>query len=196
MIAGLYVDRDSPLHRLRPGAKLLLLPVFGTVLFMADALAVAAGALVLVAGLYALARIPARLALSQLGPVLPMLAVLFAAQAWLSGLDDALLLVLRFAVLILAASLVTLTTRTAALVGALERGLGFLSRFGVDAEKASLAISLAFRFIPVIARTVSEVREAQQARGQDRSILALAVPVLVRVLKMADEVAEAIDARS
>ena len=40
------------------------------------------------------------------------------------------------------------------------------------------------------------VREAQRARGLDRHPLALAVPLVLRTLKMADEVAEAIEARS
>ena len=62
--------------------------------------------------------------------------------------------------------------------------------------KVGLAISLAIRFIPAVAAIVEEVREAQRARGQDRSMIALAVPVIIRLLKMADEIAEAIDASS
>jgi biotin transport system permease protein len=40
------------------------------------------------------------------------------------------------------------------------------------------------------------VREAQRVRGLERSILAVAMPVIVRTLKMGNEIGEALDARS
>ncbi|HDZ72085.1 MAG TPA: energy-coupling factor transporter transmembrane protein EcfT [Aurantimonas coralicida] len=196
MIAGLYRPGSSPVHGVRASLKLIALLVLGTVLFAIDDVWLAAIALVIVLAGYALARIPARAAFAQIRPVLWVLAILFAAQLWLVDLSAALLLVLRFAALILAASLVTLTTRTADLVAVIEKALSPLARFGFDVGKVSLAISLAIRFIPAVGAIVEEVREAQRARGQDRSIVALAVPVIVRLLKMADEIAEAIDARS
>ena len=60
----------------------------------------------------------------------------------------------------------------------------------------SLALSLTLRFIPVLAQVVQDVQEAQRARGLERNLVALAAPVIVRTLKMADDVADAIDARS
>ena len=154
------------------------------------------GALLIVLALYRIAAIPVKVAFTQIRPALWILAILFVAQIFLKDAATGLLLVLRFAALILAASLVTLTTRTADLVAVIEKTLSPLGRLGVDVEKIGLAISLAIRFIPAIGAIVEEVREAQWARGQDRNILALAVPVLVRLLKSADTIAEAIDARS
>lgn len=196
MIAGLYRPGSSPVHRIRASVKLIALLALGTVLFAFDVAWLAAMALIMVLAGYARARIPAHAAFAQIRPVLWVLAILFAAQLWLVDLTAALLLVLRFAALILAASLVTLTTRTTDLVAVIERALSPLARLGFDVGKVSLAISLAIRFIPAVGAIVEEVREAQRARGQDRSIVALAVPVIVRLLKMADEIAEAIDARS
>jgi len=196
VIAGLYRPGSSPVHRIRASVKLIALLALGTVLFAFDVAWLAAMALIMVLAGYARARIPAHAAFAQIRPVLWVLAILFAAQLWLVDLTAALLLVLRFAALILAASLVTLTTRTTDLVAVIERALSPLARLGFDVGKVSLAISLAIRFIPAVGAIVEEVREAQRARGQDRSIVALAVPVIVRLLKMADEIAEAIDARS
>ena len=196
MIGGLYRPGASPVHRAPAGSKLALLLGLGTLLFTVDAVALAAAALLVTLAGFALARIPARLAFAQIRPALWILAILFAVQLWLVGLEPALLLVLRFAALILAAALVTLTTRTADLVAVIEWALGPLRPLGVDVAKVSLALSLAIRFIPAVATILDEVREAQRARGQDRSVVALAVPVVVRLLKMADEIAEAIDARS
>lgn len=196
MIRGFYVERDSPIHRLPAGLKLAFLPLAGTLLFLTSGPVWALGALLVVALLVIAAQIPARAALAQLRAALPMLAVLLAAQWFIAGPAAAVLVVLRFAALILAASLVTLTTRTAEMIAALERVLSPLRLLGVDPARVSLAISLAIRFIPVIATIAEEVREAQRARGGERSILALTLPIIVRTLKMADEIAEAIDARS
>jgi biotin transport system permease protein len=80
-------------------------------------------------------------------------------------------------------------------MAAIETGLQPLAKLGADVEKISLALSLALRFIPLIASVGAEVREAQRARGLDGSLVALAVPLLVRTLKMGEDIADAIDAR-
>lgn len=137
MIAGLYRPGSSPIHRLRASVKLVALLGLGTMLFAFDEAWLAATALVTVLAGYALARMPAHAAFAQIRPVLWVLAILFAAQLWLVDLNAALLLVLRFAALILAASLVTLTTRTADLVAVIERALSPLARLGFDVGKVS-----------------------------------------------------------
>ena len=93
-------------------------------------------------------------------------------------------------------STITLTTKTSDMLASLERALHPLKPLGVNPEKVSLAISMVLRFIPVIATVASEIRDAQRARGLDRSILAMIVPLIIRTLKMADDVADAIEARS
>lgn len=194
MIA-LYHDGRSLLHRAGPGAKLLTLALGGTVLFQLDGLPPMAAALALVIALYAVARIPPRVAWPQLRPALLLLALIFAAQAFLVGVEPAAVIVTRFGVLILAAALVTLTTRAADMVAGIERGLSPFGRW-IPIAKVSLAIAMAIRFIPLISGLVHEVREAQRVRGLERSILAVAMPVIVRTLKMGNEIAEALDARS
>jgi biotin transport system permease protein len=82
------------------------------------------------------------------------------------------------------------------MVAALERALHPLARFGIDPSQIGLVISLALRFIPVLGERLTQIREAQRARGLERNILALAVPLLLHCLHMADAVADAIDARS
>jgi biotin transport system permease protein len=97
---------------------------------------------------------------------------------------------------IMLATLVTLTTRVSEMVAVMDAALRPLHRVGVRTDKVSLAISMTLRFIPLLTQVVQEVREAQRARGLDRNLLALAVPVLVRALHTAEQVAEAVDARS
>ncbi|MDP9764846.1 energy-coupling factor transporter transmembrane component T family protein [Deinococcus enclensis] len=195
-LLGLYVPRPSPLHALTPGPKLLALLLAGAGVFTLRSPGPLLLVLAAVVGLYGVARLGGRILWGQLRPTLALLAFFFAVQALTVNVDSGVVTVLRFAVMILLASLLTLTTRTSDLLATLERALQPLRRVGVNPEKVSLAVSLTLRFIPVVIGIVAEVRDAQRARGLDGSVLALAVPVIIRTLRMADDIADAIDARS
>lgn len=195
-LLGLYVPRPSPLHALTPGPKLLALLLAGVGVFALRSPGPLLLVLAAVVGLYGVARLGGRVLWGQLRPTLALLAFFFAVQALTVNVDSGVVTVLRFAVMILLASLLTLTTRTSDLLATLERALQPLRRVGVNPEKVSLAVSLTLRFIPVVIGIVAEVRDAQRARGLDGSVLALAVPVIIRTLRMADDIADAIDARS
>lgn len=196
MSLGLYHHAASPLHRLPAGLKVVALAGAGTAAaFVADWRWLALGSIVTI-GLFALARIPPRVALAQLRPVLALLLLIVVAQALAEGAETAVRVGLRVAMLILAGALVTLTTRQSDMVAAIEGALRPLGRIGVDPVRVGLALSLAIRLVPLIADQAALVRDAQRARGLDRNLVALAVPLVVHALKMADGLAEAIDARS
>jgi biotin transport system permease protein len=72
-----------------------------------------------------------------------------------------------------------------------------LEKYGwVRADRVALAFGLTLRLIPELSLQWQEIREAQAARGIESSIFSLCVPMLLRTLRRADEIAEAIDARS
>ncbi len=192
---SLYHKADSFVHRLPAGYKLLGLVCVGSLVFVFDTLLLSAVTLVCVLTLYPLARIPLEKGVAQIKPVLLLLAIIFLAQGFITGWELATLIVIRFAALILAAGLVTLTTLTSDMIAAIEKGLWPLRRW-VPVEKVSLALSLAIRFIPVIADITREVKDAQKVRGLEHNLFAVAVPVIIRTLKMGTQIAEALDARS
>lgn len=195
MITGLYVAGDTIVHRAHPGLKLLLLLVISTAVFIVDTWLALGIATALVALGYALAGLNPRHAWRALRPVLVIFAILFLAQLYLADVRLATYVVLRFAVLILAATLVTMTTRVSELVDGLMAGLAYAPNW-VPREKIALAVAMTIRFIPRLRGQFSEIRDAQRARGLDRSIVALLVPLIVRTLKDADDIARAIEARS
>jgi biotin transport system permease protein len=192
---GFYFAADSFLHRCSPGKKMLTLLALSCVVFIFKQIHIIAVTAVLVVVFYRLSRIPLRVAFQQLRPALFFLLAIFVAQMLVLDWTTASSVVLRFTVLIMAAGLLTLTTRSSDMLDELERGLKPLWLIGLNPAKISLALSLGIRFIPMLAGVVAEVREAQCVRGLDRSVLAIAVPSIVRTLKMADEIADAIDAR-
>ncbi len=195
MLSDLYIPGDSPVHRARPLVKILALVVFCTGVFLVDHWAGIALAALLVAAGFALAGLHPRHGFAALRPALWILAAIFAVQLWLTGPALAAFVILRFALLILAASLVTLTTTAGEFVAGIEAGLKPAPDW-VPKARIALAISLSLRFIPLVRSVLDEVREAQRARGLERNLTALLVPLVVRTLKQADETAEAIQARS
>ncbi len=195
MIVDLYVFGNSPLHRLSPGYKILALVLFCTLLFVLPGWVPLVGGAILVAIGCWLAGIGFSHAYQAIRPALWILAVIFIAQGILTGLELAAFVVVRFGILIIAASVITMTTKTSEFVDGIQAGLRHAPSW-VPADHIALAISLALRFIPLVRTTLDEVRMAQKARGLDRSVKALLVPLVVRTLKTGDEIAEAIQARS
>ncbi|NUR06970.1 MAG: energy-coupling factor transporter transmembrane protein EcfT [Nocardioidaceae bacterium] len=192
---GLYRPGTSWLHRVPAGAKLggLVLAGIGSVLLdepwqVAVALAVA-GMLYLSAGL------PLAAAGRQLRPLLWIGLVTAGFHLVVTGWQRAVVVVGVIAVLVLLAALVTLTTRTTDLVGAVVRAAGPLRVLRVDPERLGLMIALAIRCVPVVVGLAEEVRDAQRARGLTASPRAFAVPLLVRSLRHADALGEALAAR-
>lgn len=195
MTLGLYVPGDSPLHRAPAAAKLASLVVLGVGAFQLGSSAWMAGALAVVVLLGACAGVPPRTLLAHSRPALVMLVVIFVAHALLTTWPQGLLVVLRFGLLILSATLVTLTTRVAEMVAVVERACGPLRRVGVSPARVGLVLALAIRFVPVLAEKLREIREARWARGVDRPTVMVLVPLLIKTLRFADQTAEAIDAR-
>lgn len=194
---GLYLHRESAIHRLPAGAKLGgLLLVTILVLALPGAWgALAAGAVG--AAVLAAAKLPVRRVLKELRAPVVMLTLLFGFQALLAGggWEETAVAVARFAALILLATLVTLTTRVMDMVELFERLFGLLRPVGVNPAKMALMLALAIRFIPLLGEQVREVRMAQRARGVERNIAALFVPLLVKILTMADDLTAALEAR-
>ncbi|WP_448624690.1 energy-coupling factor transporter transmembrane component T [Geodermatophilus sp. URMC 64] len=200
MTLALYVPRASPVHRTPAGCKLLALAALGVLLFAVPTLPVAAAALagVLAVGLL-LARLPVGLLARQARAIAVWLVALFAVHALVTDLPTGAVTVLRLLALVLAAAVVTATTRVTAMVRVVERVCAPLRLVGVRPARIGLVLAMALRFIPLVAERADRIREAQAARGGSarglRGLRTTVVPLLVQVLQLAHTVSEALDAR-
>lgn len=193
---SLYRPGNSLVHRAPAGLKLALLAALGVGLFLTGSLPVVAGAVVLVVAVGLLAaRLPWSALLVQVRPVLIWLAVLLAFHVLVTDPRTGAVAVLRLLALLVAAAVVTATTRVTALVAVVERLASPLRVVGVRPARIGLVIAMTLRFIPLVADRAARVREAQAARGASRVGLGIVVPLLVQVLRMAATVGEALDAR-
>jgi biotin transport system permease protein len=193
---ALYHPAAGPVHRAPAGLKLLGLAALGVLLFVLPRLDVVAGALagVLLLGL-GLARLPVRVLWAQVRPVLVWLAALFVVHLLVTDAVTGTLAVTRLLTLVLAAAVVTATSRVTELVAVVERVCAPLRWVGVRPARIGLVIAMTLRFIPLIAERAARIREAQAARGGSRRLTILVVPLLVQVLQLAHTTAEALDAR-
>ncbi|MBB4076565.1 energy-coupling factor transporter transmembrane protein EcfT [Bartonella fuyuanensis] len=125
-----------------------------------------------------------------------LLVLLFMFQAifisWLTGVE----VILRLLILFSLSSLISFTTKVSDMVEAIEAGLQYFRCLGINPSKVSMVISMAIRFIPLLREKFNEVYEAQKARGLNMNFIALTIPLIIRTIRMASEVAEALEARS
>lgn len=196
---GTYQPGSSLVHRLPAGSKLVLLLAAAVGTHWLDRPWRVAVALLAVVCLYGAARIPPAVLLAQVRPLWLLAVLLGAFQWWASGWRTAVDVVGVLAVLVLLAALVTLTTRTTAMVDAVVRICRPLrrlpGRLRVDPERIGLLLALGIRSVPVVVGLAAQVREAQLARGLGSSPTAFAVPFVVRSLRHADALGEALAAR-
>lgn len=195
MISDSYHPGNSPVHRAAPALKIVGLAVYCSVVFVFERWEWLAAASALLLPGYWAAGLGWRHLLQGIRPAIPVLAAIFIFQWLIIDLTLAVFILTRFTCLILAAHLVTATTRSSEFVDGIMRLLRSAPRW-VPAAQIALAISLALRFIPMIRLLFDEVRMAQRARGLDKNLLALLVPLIVRTLKSGDQISEAIRARS
>lgn len=195
MIA-LYRPGHSLLHRLPAAPKLIVL----VLIILTISITGRSWQPLLLAWLLTISGfLLAGLGLGELGRQIVQLrwliAFMLVVQLIFLGFDTAMINVGRVTVVIVLASLVTLTTRMEELLAVLERALAPLRHVGVPTAHLSLVLALTITTIPVLTRLAGQIREVQLARTGRIRTSAFVLPMLVLSLKHADELADALRAR-
>ncbi|MFD5867151.1 energy-coupling factor transporter transmembrane component T family protein [Corynebacterium sp. NPDC060344] len=193
---SVYVKRRSPVHRLPALPKLALVVAFIILATLfARTIPTAAVALAIALAGYALARIPFTVALSQLLGAVPLLAFIAIIQGLTGNWELGIMLFLQILACVVAATLLTLTTRVSDLMDAFDRILAPLGKLGLPVSTISLAMSLTLRLIPLQVQAVREVLDARRARGASASVTAFGVPVIIRTIRRSRAMSDALLAR-
>jgi biotin transport system permease protein len=187
---------SAPLARIPVGWKLAGLAGLGASLaFVQNPLVLGAAFALAGCALLATGGAPRALWASLKGPTI-IVAWIGVFECWSNGLAPAGTVTVRLLILIGFAHAVTASSSVSAMTAAIEAALRPLERIGLlNAERAGLTLTLTIRFVPLIADEIAAIREAQALRGLDRSIIALAVPLVVRIILRAQDLADAIDLR-
>lgn len=219
---GQYFPGHSVLHRLDPRIKMVLTIAYIVLLFLVKNSVGFLVSIVFLGVCYAVAKIPVKLILRSLKPIVPILIftgalnLLFVSGEhpifdWgvfhlsQEGIYTAITMAIRVLCLIAGSSLLTYTTSPIALTDAIERLLGPLKVLHFPVHELAMMMSIALRFIPTLAEETDRIRKAQAARGADfdtgsifkraASLIPLLVPLFVSAFRRADELATAMEAR-
>lgn len=222
ILIGQYMETNSIFHRMDPRTKLLSIIVIMLSFLLLDTGLSYVIATIFVCGILLLSKIPVRVIWRGIKPLLFILMFTFLYNAmftkgtimwsWsfievtVEGLHNGTRFVWRIVLLILLASILTLTTKPLSLAHGLEKLLSPLSKLKVPVEQFSLMIVIAIRFIPTIVQELDRILLAQKARGLDITTLKLPkrilsyipilVPLLFTTIQRAEQLSYAIDARA
>lgn len=222
MIFGRYVPADSPMHRMDPRSKLILVFLFVCVVFIANN-AVTYGLLVVYTFFMIFSsKVPLRFLFGGLKIVLwlvlfTLLLHLFFTKegeiifqwGWLTiyeeGLKQGIFISMRFFLLILMTSLLTLTTTPIEITDGIEELLDPLKKVKFPVHELALMMSISLRFIPTLMQETDKIMKAQTARGVEfssgplkeriKAIIPLLIPLFISSFKRAEELAVAMEAR-
>ena len=220
---GQYYPSGSILHRIDPRMKVIIALLYIVATFLAKN--VAAFGLLLASSLILIlvSRIPLRIVLSAVKPILfimlftMIINVFFVGgetlllewkfiRIYTEGLWQAAFMVVRIFVLIVGTSMfLTYTTTPIMLTDALEQLLAPLRVLHLPVHEFAMMMTIALRFIPTLMEETEKIMAAQKARGADfasgsllsraRALIPILIPLFVSAFRRADELATAMECR-
>lgn len=221
---GQYFPGDTPVHRLDPRTKLIMVIVYIVALFLAKNFIGYAVMACFLAFVMILSRIRPKTALRGIKPL--MFIIIFTGLLnvfytkgteetllvdwWIftiyrEGIVNALFMVLRIFMLIAGTFLLTYTTSPISLTDGLEKLLNPLKKIRLPVHELAMMMGIALRFIPTLIEETDKIMSAQKARGADfetgnliqraKALIPILVPLFVSAFRRADELAVAMECR-
>ena len=204
---GQFFPGSTPIHKLDPRTKLVLVIVYIVALFLAKWFVSYVVVAAFLAMVIAMSRIRLKVVLKNLKPLLFIILLtavlnLFygqgepIAQFWIfkitkSGLENAIFMVLRISLLVAGTFMLTYTTSPISLTDGLESLLSPLKKLHAPVHELSMMMSIALRFIPTLIEETDKIMSAQKARGADFE----SGNLFISAFRRADELATAMECR-
>ncbi|MFX0561419.1 energy-coupling factor transporter transmembrane protein EcfT [Tepidibacillus infernus] len=222
MIIGQFIPNHSFLHRLDPRSKLIFTFLFIILVFLAKDLTSYFVLILTILSGVILSRIPFSYYFKGLLPIFWMIILtiilhlsmtkggnLLFQWYWLTiyeeGVKQAIYISIRLLLLVLTATILTLTTSPIDLTMGLERLMYPFTFLKVPVHELALMMSISLRFIPTLLDETDKIIKAQTARGANfesgpihkrvRNMVAIIIPLFISAFKRADELAIAMEAR-
>jgi energy-coupling factor transport system permease protein len=222
VLIGKYIPRASIVHQMDPRSKLLLIFTFVMIVFLANNF-LAYGILFLYTFVFiSLTKVPFTYILKGLKPIIWIIIFTFILHILMTkegdilftigflsiyeeGLRQAIFISLRFLLLVMMTSILTLTTTPIEVTDGMESLLQPFKRLGLPVHELALMMSISLRFIPTLMQETEKIMKAQTARGVEftsgplkerlKAVIPLLVPLFINSFKRAEELANAMEAR-
>ena len=214
-----YVPGISPLHKLDPRTKIVVVMLLGILVFRIENIAGIVALFMLFFALALLSRLPMRILFRAVRPMVLFITFIFFTQLFFSGgspfasfwilkpsmegMENGLSFAARFILLLLFAALMTASTDPSSITCGVEKMLRPLPLrwLGISSFELATMMNISIAFLPLLFERVERTKAAQAARGMDfmrnpfRSVPALAIPLLWGVIRDAEELALAMESR-
>ena len=220
---GQHFPGNSAVHRCDPRLKIVLVIAYIVILFTVTNFLGLALSILLLAGLYLMAKIPLKLILKSLKPIMPIvvftavlnlffmggegepLVAFWVFRIYKEGVAYAIFMAVRIVALIAGTSLLTYTTSPIVLTDAIERLLRPFAKLHLPVHELAMMMTIALRFIPTLIEETDKIMNAQKARGamldsgslSDRvkAMVPILIPLFISAFRRADELAMAMECR-
>lgn len=219
---GQFFPGNSVVHRLDSRVKIIITIAFIVMLFLPNSFYGLGIGMVFVLGAFLLSRIPFKMMLKSLKPLIPILLftgilnlffistgdVLFEwkfIKITTGGATTAAFMIIRIIGLIIGSSLLTYTTSPIALTDAIERLLSPLKKIKLPVHELAMMMTIALRFIPTLIEETDKIMSAQKARGADletgsliqraKALVPILIPLFVSSFRRAEDLALAMECR-
>ena len=219
---GQYFPGNSPIHRLDPRTKLIMLVLYIVALFMAKSWISYGVMLAFLVFTVKISTIPPKSIVRGMKPLVLILVFTGVLNLFFTtdgkvlvdigfitvttgGLQRAVFMVARILMLISGTFLLTYTTSPIALTDGLEALLNPLKVIKVPVHELSMMMCIALRFIPTLIEETDKIMCAQKARGADfesgsiidraKALIPILVPLFISAFRRADELATAMECR-
>lgn len=219
---GQFYPADSMIHKLDPRVKLFSTIIYIVALFLVNDVL----GLILVTAflifMIALSKVPFPFMCKGVRAIWVLIVItavcnLFFTQSedvvfhWNfititgQGVHNTIYYTIRLVFLVVGTSVMTLTTTPNKLTDGMEEGLHPLSKIGVPVHEIAMMMSIALRFIPILAEEADKIKKAQMARGANfeeggliqkaKGLIPILVPLFVSAFRRANDLALAMEAR-
>ena len=219
---GQYFPGNSPVHRLDPRTKLLLLIAYIVALFVANSLLTYGIVFLVLAGCIAISQIPLKFFARGMKPLVfillftgvlnlffttgeKLLVQFWVIRIYWEGVVRAFFMMSRILMLLSGTFLLTYTTSPISLTDGLESLLKPLNKLHLPVHELSMMMCIALRFIPTLLEETDKIMSAQKARGADfetgnlfqrvKALIPILVPLFISAFRRADELAIAMECR-
>lgn len=218
---GQYFPGESLLHRADPRVKIVLTLIFMIAIFLINTYMGFLITTLFILSIIIVSGIPLKYTLKGIKPILFIIIFtsiinIFTIKGTTifkigfinisyEGLDTVGKLVFRLSLLIISASLLTLTTTPILLTDGIEKLLEPFKGIGVPFHEIAMMMTIALRFIPTLLEETDKIMKAQASRGVDfdsgniieraKSFIPILIPLFVSAFRRADELATAMEAR-
>ena len=218
---GQYYSADSVIHSLDPRLKLFGVLLFIISLFTFGNIFSYCIATIILIVVITVSKIPFKYVIRGLKPLLILLLFttvlnLFTTKGevlihiWKlsitkEGIFLAVHIFVRLMYLIIASSLLTLTTTPTRLTDAMEKVMRPLNKINVPVHEVAMMMSIALRFIPILVDETDKIMKAQSARCMDfehgnvikrlKNLVPLLIPLFISAIRRANDLALAMEAR-